>query len=166
MTDWFTNLFYTLVALLALVVIVYVIHTAVRTKLKRVMEYGKLINIFYGIAILIFGLVLLYIWGVLPLILTFAGALGIIGIIFGFAIMEVWLSNVMAGVSIAFDKLLKVGCRIKIDGTKGEITQISLTSTKLRTDDGKLMVIPNKSFRQRPYLLLETPQKRKPARRR
>lgn len=153
-------------ALIALVVIIYVIHTAVRIKLKRLMEYGKLINIFYGIAILIFCLVLLHIWGVLPLIITLVGALGLIGIIFGFAIMEVWLSNVVAGVSIAFDKLLMVGCKIKIDGTKGEITQISLTSTKLRTDDGKLMVIPNKSFRERPYLIIETSRKRKPARRR
>jgi small-conductance mechanosensitive channel len=130
-------------------------------KLKRLRGYQKLANIFYGVTFLVFFLSLLHIWGILSLLVSFAAALGIIGVMFGFAIIHVWLANAIAGVSLIFDKLIEVGSRIKIDGTQGKIIQISLTSTKLATDDGKLMIIPNKSFRDRPYLIIKSPQSQK-----
>jgi len=155
---WISNTIYTLIALFAFAIALYALRTLIRTELRRLRGYQKLATIFYSIAFLILGLTLLNIWGVLSLLISFAAALGIIGVIFGFAIMEVWLSNAIAGVSLIFDKLIEVGCTIKIDGTKGKIIQISLTSTRLATDDGKLMIVPNKSFRERPYLILEFPR--------
>lgn len=163
---WVSRITYTLIAFFAFIVVIYVLRGIVRAKLKRLMEYQKLANIFYGVAFLVFCLVLLNIWGILSEIISFAAALGIIGIIFGFAIMDVWLSNAIAGVGLIFDKSIEVGSRIKIDGTKGKITQISLTSTKLVTGDGKLLIIPNKSFRNRPYLVIKAPPSKKPKARR
>jgi small-conductance mechanosensitive channel len=159
---WISNTIYTLIALVAFTVTIYALRVIVRAKLERLRGYQKLASIFYGIVFLVFCLSLLHIWGVLSLLISFAATLGIIGVIFGFAIMNVWLSNALAGVSLIFDKLIEVGCRIKIDGTKGKIIQISLTSTKMITDDGKLMIIPNKSFRDRPYLIIKTPRSQKP----
>ena len=161
MEAWISNTIYTLIALFTFTIVIYVLRGIIRVKLKRLRGYQKLANIFYGTAFLIFCLSLLHISGVLSLLISFAAALGIVGVIFGFAIMNVWLSNAIAGVSLIFDKLIEVGCRIKIDGTKGKIIQISLTSTKLVTDDGKLMIIPNKSFRERPYLIIKTPRSQK-----
>lgn len=158
---WISHTVYSLIAFFTFAIAIYILRGIARAKLKRLRGYQKLANIFYGIAFLIFCLSLLHIWGVLSLIISFAAALGIVGVIFGFSIMEVWLSNAIAGVILIFDKLIEVGCRIKIDGTKGKIIQISLTSTKLVTDDGKLMIIPNKSFRERPYLIIKTPRSQK-----
>lgn len=158
MEVWIANIIHTLIAFFTFAIAIYVLHEIIKGKLKRLRGYQKLANIFYGITFLIFCLSLLYIWGVLSLIVSLAATLGIIGVIFGFAFMNIWLSNAIAGVSLIFDKLIAVGSRIKIDGTKGKIIQISLTSTKLATDDGKLMIIPNKSFRERPYLILEYPR--------
>ncbi len=161
MEVWLSRVVYTLTAFFIFAIVIYVLHRIITGKLKRLRGYQKLADIFYGVIFLIFCLCLLYIWGILGLLVSLAATLGIIGVIFGFAIMNVWLSNAIAGVSLIFDKLISVGSRIKIDGEKGRVTQISLTSTKLITDDGKLLVIPNKSFRDRPYLILEIPQKKK-----
>jgi len=155
---WIGKAINTLIALFAFVIAIYVIRRIMRIKLKKLGGYHKLANIFYSIAFIIFGLSLLHISGVLPLIISFAAALGIVGVIFGFSIMTVWLSNAVAGVALIFDKLIEVGSRIKINGSEGRIMQISLTSTKLVTDDGKLLIIPNKSFRERPYLIIKLPR--------
>lgn len=165
---WINNVIYTLITLFAFAIALYVLRRIIRAELRRLRGYQKLLNIIYGIAFLILGLFILNIWGVLSLLISFAAALGIMGVMFGFAIIHVWLANALAGVSLIFDKLVQVGTRIKIDSTKGEIIQITLTSTRLATDDGKLLVIPNKSFRDRPYLILEFPrgEERKARRRR
>ncbi len=166
MEVWISNVIYTLITLFAFAIAIYVLRRIIRAELKRLRGYQKLLNIIYGIAFLILGLFILNIWGVLSLIISFAAALGIMGVMFGFAIIHVWLANALAGVSLIFDKLLQVGTKIKIEGTKGEIIQITLTSTRLATDDGKLLIIPNKSFRDRPYMILEFPQVKEPGARR
>lgn len=162
---WVNNIIYTLIASFIFIIIIFILRGIIRGKLKRLMGYQKLANIFYGIAFLIFCLGLLYIWGVLSLIISVAATLGIIGVIFGFAFITVWLANAIAGVSLVFDRLIQVGSRIKIEGTQGRIVQMSLTSTRLLTDDGKLLIILNSSFRTRPYLIINTPGKSKPGRR-
>lgn len=166
MEVWISNIIYTLITLFAFAIAIYALHIIIRAELRRLRGYQKLLNIIYGIAFLILGLFILNIWGILSLLISFAAALGIMGVMFGFAIIHVWLANALAGVSLIFDKLVQVGARIKIDGTKGEIIQITLTSTRLATDDGKLLIIPNKSFRDRPYMILEFPRFKEPEARR
>jgi len=139
---------------------ILVLRAIIRGKLKRLSGYQKLANIFYGVTFLVFVLVIMYILGILSLIVSIAAALGIIGVIFGFAFITAWLANAIAGVSPVFDRIIEVGSKIEIDGKQGEVTQISLTSTKVLTDDGKLLIIPNTSFRTRPYLIVSPPKKR------
>jgi small-conductance mechanosensitive channel len=158
---WISNIVYTLIAIVTFVIAVYILRGVIRFRLRKLRGYQKLANIFYSIAFLVLCLGLLHIWGILSLLISFAAALGIIGVMFGFAIIHVWLSNAIAGVSLLFDKLIVVGSRIEIDGIKGRITQITLTSTKMATDDGKLMIIPNVSFRDRPYLIIKAPKIKK-----
>jgi small conductance mechanosensitive channel len=159
---WISNIVYTLMALFTFIIALYILRIIIRFKLKKLRGYQKLANIFYGMAFLVLCLGLLHIWGILSLLISFAAALGIIGVMFGFAIIHVWLSNAIAGVSLLFDKFIVVGSRIEIGGKKGRITQITLTSTKMVTDDGKLMIIPNVSFRDRPYLIIKSPRIQKP----
>ncbi|HID60969.1 MAG TPA: mechanosensitive ion channel [Hadesarchaea archaeon] len=155
------NIVYILVTFAAFVVTILTLRGIIRGKLRRLGGYQKLANIFYGITSLIFTLVILYILGILSLIVSIAAALGIIGVIFGFAFITAWLANAIAGVSLVFDKIIEVGARIEIDGVEGVVTQISLTSTKVLTNDKKLLIIPNSSFRTHPYLIVKESRKTK-----
>jgi len=96
------------------------------------------------ITLIVYAFVFLFIlmlWGVqiAPLL---AGA-GIAGLAIAFSLQET-LKNLFGGVSLAIDKSFTVGDRIKLnDGTVGTVQDISLRSTKIRTFDGDLIVVPN-----------------------
>lgn len=90
----------------------------------------------------IFGfLFILKIWGVN--ITGFLAGLGIAGIAIGFAVKDS-LGNIFGGISLLLDKSIKVGDRIKLEsGEMGEIEEVGLRSTKLRTFDNDLLIIPS-----------------------
>ncbi len=68
---------------------------------------------------------------------------GIAGLAFGFAIKDS-LANVFGGISIILDKAIKVGDAVKLDsGLSGKILDIGLRSTKIRTWNNELLIIPN-----------------------
>jgi len=73
----------------------------------------------------------------------FVAGLGIAGIVLGFALKDS-LGNIFGGISIILDKTYKVGDRIKIDsGESGLVYDISLRSTKIKTWDNDILIIPN-----------------------
>ena len=69
--------------------------------------------------------------------------IGIAGIAIGFAAQDV-LSSVIAGFMIFFDKPFKVGDWISVDGNYGEVTEVTIRSTRIRTLNNTYVVIPNK----------------------
>ncbi len=72
----------------------------------------------------------------------FAG-LGIAGIVLGFALKDT-LGNIFGGISIILDKTYRIGDRIKVDsGENGIVYDISLRSTKIKTWDNDIIIIPN-----------------------
>lgn len=76
-------------------------------------------------------------------ITPFLASLGIAGIVLAFALQSS-LSNIFGGVSLILDKNFKVGDIIKINsGELGVIIDIGLRSTKMRTFDNDMLVIPN-----------------------
>ena len=81
------------------------------------------------------------IWGVD--ITPYLAGVGISGIVIGLALQDS-LKNVLGGVSLILDKTYKIGDKIKIEsGEVGEIIDIGLRSTKMRTYDNQLLNIPN-----------------------
>ncbi len=69
--------------------------------------------------------------------------LGIAGIAIGFALQDS-LKNIFGGVSLILDNNLKVGDKVKLDtGDFGEILDIGLRSTRIKTADNELIIIPN-----------------------
>lgn len=87
---------------------------------------------------------------VLPLI----AGLGIAGLAIGLAAKDT-LSNMFAGIFIIIDKPFKLGDRIEIwnapknTATWGDVIDIGLRSTKIRTTDNIVMVIPNSEIAKR-----------------
>ena len=92
------------------------------------------------ISIIAFLTVLAY-WGVdIGPLLT---GLGIGGIAIAFALQNS-LGNIFGGISLIIDKSVKVGDVIEIDETtSGKIIDVGLRSTKIRTWDNEVVIIPN-----------------------
>lgn len=56
------------------------------------------------------------------------------------------VSNYGAGLAIILGRLFRVGDTIEVVGCAGVVTEISLGSTRLRTDDGEDVIIPNRKI--------------------
>ncbi len=68
---------------------------------------------------------------------------GIAGIAISFAVKDA-LTNVLGGLQLVLDKTFKVGDKIELEsGELGEVLDIGLRSTKLRTYDNETIYIPN-----------------------
>jgi small-conductance mechanosensitive channel len=71
-------------------------------------------------------------------------ALGVGGLAISLAAQDT-LSNVIAGVMIMIDQPFRVGDRIEIQGlgTWGDVIDIGLRTTRIRTRDNRLVIVPN-----------------------
>jgi len=98
----------------------------------------KLSKVVFIIAGLIF---ILNIWD--KDITGFVTGLGVAGIVLGFALKDS-LGNIFGGIAIILDRTYKVGDRIKIDsGESGIVYDVGLRSTKIKTWDNDILIIPN-----------------------
>ncbi|MEM1093449.1 MAG: mechanosensitive ion channel family protein [Bacteroidota bacterium] len=68
--------------------------------------------------------------------------LGIVGIAVGFAAKDS-LENFISGVTILLDRPFVVGDMIDVEGTYGEVQEITLRSTRVKTLTNEVMVMPN-----------------------
>ena len=87
-------------------------------------------------------------FGVLGVDLTgFIIAGGVLGIILGFALQSV-TSNFVSGLFLFWERPLKIGDLVEIDGQIGRVVDISIISTKIVGLDGVLIRIPNEKVFQ------------------
>jgi small-conductance mechanosensitive channel len=84
------------------------------------------------------------VWGVD--VTPFVAGLGIAGLAISFALQST-LSNIISGISLIMDKTFKVGDKIELDsGEVGVIHEITLRSTRVRTYDNEILIIPNNNM--------------------
>jgi small-conductance mechanosensitive channel len=102
----------------------------------------SLLNSVINIALVIISLIyILDLWGVEigPLL----AGLGIAGIAVALALQPI-LSNIFSGAAVVLDQSIRVGDVVFLDDkTRGKIEKIGLRSTKMRTFDNELLIIPN-----------------------
>ena len=79
-----------------------------------------------------------------------AGA-GILGLVLGFAFQDL-SSNFISGIYITFKKPFEVGHTVETNGFIGNIEDIQLRSTTIRTFSGLHLMIPNKDIFQKPMI--------------
>lgn len=94
-----------------------------------------------AVVVVIAFLMILSSWGVQigPLL----ASLGVAGVAVAFA-MQSSLSNIFGGISMIFDRTIHVGDVVKLDdGTWGTIHDIGLRSTKIKTYDNEIIILPN-----------------------
>lgn len=115
---------------------------AEKTKSKIDNQLLNIIHRFSKILLSILAILfILDVWGVKvgPLL----ASLGIAGIAVAFALKDT-LGNIFGGISLIIDKTIKVGDIIELDAnTKGRVLDVGLRSTKIRTFNNELIIIPN-----------------------
>lgn len=94
--------------------------------------------VLYSVALLIM-LNLFHLEGVATTLLASAGVLGIV---IGFATQNV-MQGFVAGVVIGLDRSFEVGDSVKIGDTQGVIEKIKARTTRVKTGDGYIVVMPN-----------------------
>lgn len=86
--------------------------------------------------------------------------LGIGGIALAMAAKDT-VANVFGGITIFTDKMFKIKERIVVDGIDGNVEEIGLRSTKIRTLQGRLVTIPNSTFTSNPVENISSEPSRK-----
>ena len=74
------------------------------------------------------------------------GALGIgVGFGFGFGLKNI-INNFVSGIILAIERPIKIGDIVKVDDVEGEVKDIGLRASQIRTWDGSDVLVPNDSL--------------------
>ena len=119
-----------------------------------------LISIFKFLIILMGTFIALEIMGFSGFFMKFLGSLGVAGVIAGVALKDL-VSSIFSGMLVSVDKAFKIGDYVTIGGNSGTVQDIGLLTTKLITDDGKKVYIPNQVIFNSPFFnITASPQRR------
>lgn len=113
--------------------------------LRTHMERGLvdlLVDRVYTTLVMIFGAIMAASQIGIDVVAALAG-LSVAGIAIGFAAQDT-LSNIIAGFVIFWDQPFRVGDMIDVAGHYGRVKEITLRSTRIRTNNNTFVVIPNR----------------------
>lgn len=71
----------------------------------------------------------------------------------GFGLQELF-ANFVSGIVLVFERIVRPGDVIELDGTRGSVTKVLLRATVLQTPDSAEIVVPNKELMTRSVLAL------------
>ncbi|GAB0155359.1 mechanosensitive ion channel [Chryseobacterium sp. Alg-005] len=119
-----------------------------------------LIGFFRFLIMLMGTFIALEIMGFSGFLWKFIGSLGVAGVIAGVALKDL-VSSIFSGMLIGIDKAFKVGDYVTIGTNSGTVHEIGLLTTKIITDDGKKVYIPNQVIFNAPFTnITDSPQRR------
>ncbi len=130
-------------------VVLYVTYRVIRSILKRVLSSSKRVD--SGLEGLLAKTFSIVAWSfILVMVLAQFGldvtallaGLSIIGLAVGLAAKDS-LENFFSGVAIMVDRPFRVGDQVVVGDTYGTVQEITLRSTRLRTLNSEIMVMPN-----------------------
>ena len=143
---WVPSLF----AALAILLLFWILYRATRPALHGVLVRahfdGALVNMLlsvYRFALLVFALIM----GASQLGINVGAALaglGVVGLTIGFAAKDS-LGNIMAGFLIFWDKPFQVGDWITLEQKYGQVREITMRTTRLRTLNNTWVIVPNEA---------------------
>jgi len=146
--SWFTNINWLqiFIAIVIFILGVFIAYVARRLFYRALIKFvpktvaHNTARIIYYALVIIFAISALGTLGIDLTALIIAG--GIIGIILGFALQSV-TANLVSGLFLYWERPLKPGDVVEVDGHAGVVLDISIMSTKIRGFDGVLIRVPN-----------------------
>ncbi|REJ73805.1 MAG: mechanosensitive ion channel family protein [Acidobacteria bacterium] len=142
--DYAPRLFAALIVFLVFWILSGVARRLIRTVVGRTKASPALVNILSRLArytILILGGIMAISqagFAVGPLL----ASVSVLGLAVGLAAQDS-LSNLVAGLTILWDRPFSLGDRVTLDDTYGEVTDISIRTTTVRTPSHRELIIPN-----------------------
>jgi len=88
---------------------------------------------------------------------SLVAALGVSSLAIGLAAKET-LANMISGFTIVADRPFRIGDRIEVDSKVGDVVEIGLRSTRIRTIDNTIVIIPNSKLVDNVLLNLAYPE--------
>ena len=119
-----------------------------------------LVKTFKFLIILMGTFIALEIMGLGGFVLKFVGSLGVAGVIAGVALKDL-VSSMFSGALIGIDKAFAVGDYVSIKEVSGVVESIGFLTTKIITDEGKKVYIPNQLIFSAPFVNYTTSGQRK-----
>lgn len=119
-----------------------------------------LIGVFKFLIILMGAFIAFEIMGLGGFVMKFLGSLGVAGVIAGVALKDL-VSSMFSGMLIGFDKAFAVGDYVSIKGISGTVETIGFLTTKVITDEGKKVYIPNQLVFSAPFINYSASSQRK-----
>ncbi|MDF2552741.1 MAG: mechanosensitive ion channel family protein [Chryseobacterium sp.] len=129
-------------------------------KTKKEGSILTIIGIFRFIIVIMGSFIALEIMGFSGFLWKFIGSLGVAGVIAGVALKDL-VSSIFSGMLIGIDKAFKVGDYIIIGGNSGTVMEIGFLTTKIISDDGKKVYIPNQVIFNAPFSNITASPQRK-----
>jgi small-conductance mechanosensitive channel len=86
--------------------------------------------------------------------LPLMGASVLVGAAIALAVKDI-LADAVAGVFLLLDRHFNIGDSIKTMGHSGEIFDVTLRKTRIKTDDGTIVILPNGKIDSSGWVLYE-----------
>jgi MscS family membrane protein len=82
-------------------------------------------------------------------VLSFVAGLGIMGMALALASKD-FVANLFGAFSVYSDQMFNISDKIKVKGEEGKVIEIGLRSTKIKKEDGIVVIIPNSLMTSNP----------------
>lgn len=119
-----------------------------------------LIGVFKFLIILAGTFITFEIMGLGGFVMKFLGSLGVAGVIAGVALKDL-VSSIFSGMLISMDKAFTAGDYVSIKGISGTVEDIGFLTTKIITDEGKKVYVPNQLIFSAPFINYSASSQRK-----
>ena len=110
-----------------------------------------LVNFFKFLIVLGGTFLDLEIMGLGGLVMKFLGSLGVAGVIAGVALKDL-VSSIFSGALVGMDKAFAKGDYVSIKDVTGRVEDIGFLTTKIITDEGKKVYVPNQLIFSAPFI--------------
>ncbi len=147
------NLVVALIVLIVFYVIGKVIRNAIGGLLKKVTDNKTIVNLLETVVgVMIIGIGVFIALSILQLdgaVTSLLAGAGIIGLALGFAFQDI-ASNFISGVILSIRHPFGIGDIIDTNGFYGTVEKLNLRNTIIKTPQGQIVYIPNKSVFENP----------------
>ena len=145
-------LYNAIISIIISITVFSVIKLVISRKLSNLRGSQKLVGLISFIIVIIQLVYLGVLFDLFTLAASVIASFGVAFALVSFALQN-HLKNIVSGIGLYLNKKINIGDTIEIDGKKGVITEFHLLKTIAKTQEGKIMNIPNLKFSETVILI-------------